>query len=153
MLAGAVADRVDRRKLLVWAFITLAACAFVMGFTISNSWTELWHILLFSFVMGSIATFTMTAHQAFVVDIVSRDDAMGAISMNSVAMRIMGVFGGVVSGAMILIFSLLYRSSWGEENLARFSNITKAPIVLCVRKRRNVECGKRNDNTSLGVCQ
>jgi len=89
MLAGAVADKVDRRKLLIWALVMLAACASAMGLLISSGRAELWHILLFSFVMGSIATFTMTARQTFVVDIVGREDAMGAISMNGVAMRIM----------------------------------------------------------------
>ncbi len=108
LLAGAVADKVDRRNLLIWAFVMLAACAFAMGFTISNGWIELWYILLFSFVMGSISTFTMTARQAFVVDIVSRDDAMSAISMNSVAMRIMGVFGGIASGVMIGQFGIYW---------------------------------------------
>jgi len=104
MLAGAVADRVDRRRLLIWAFIILAAATFSMGFLISKGSVQLWHILLFTFIMGSIMTFDMTARQAFVVDIVGREDAMGAISMNAVAMRIMGVVGGGAAGLVIVAF-------------------------------------------------
>ena len=108
MLAGAVADKVDRRRLLMWAFIVLMACALLMGIIISKGWIQLWHILLFSFVMGSITTFAMTARQAFVVDIVGREDAMTALSMSAVAMRSMGVFGGVVAGVVIELFGVAW---------------------------------------------
>ncbi|MFC1957646.1 MFS transporter [Chloroflexota bacterium] len=106
MLAGAVADKVNRQRLLIWAFVTLAVGALAIGLLISKGWIELWHVLLFTFIMGSISTFAMTTRQAFVVDIVGRKDAMGAISMNAVAMRIMGVFGGATAGVVIELFGI-----------------------------------------------
>jgi len=103
MLAGAVADKIDRRRLLIWSFIVLMIATFSIGFLISKGWVQLWHILLFTFLMGSIMTFDMTARQTFVVDIVGREDAMSAISMNVVAMRLMGVVGGA-AGLVIVAF-------------------------------------------------
>ena len=106
MLAGAVVDKVDRQRLLIWTFIMLATVALAMGLLILKGWIELWHILFFTFIMGSTSTFAMTARQAFVVDIVGREDAMGAISINAVAMRIMGVFGGATAGLVIELFGI-----------------------------------------------
>ncbi len=128
MLAGAVADKVDRRRLLIWVFIDLAACAFTMGILISKGWVQLWHVLLFTFIMGSIATFAMTARQAFVVDIVDRKDAMGAISMNAVAMRIMGVFGGAIAGVVIELFGI----EWPFYIMA-IGYLLGIIILLCIR--------------------
>ena len=108
MLAGAVADKVDRRKLLIWAFAVLMACAISMGILISKDLIQLWHILLFSFLIGSITTFAITACQAFVVDIVGLEDAMTALSMNAVAMRSMGVFGGFVAGVVIELLGVAW---------------------------------------------
>ena len=108
MLAGAVADKVDRRRLLILVFSVLAAGAFLMGTLISNGWIQLWHIFLFSFIVGSITTFAMTARQAFVVDIVGREDTMTALSMNAVAMRVMGVFGGVAAGVVIELLGVAW---------------------------------------------
>ncbi|MDD4876193.1 MAG: MFS transporter [Dehalococcoidales bacterium] len=106
IFAGALADKVDRRRLLIITFILLAVCALVMGILISRSWIQLWHILLITFIIGLVMTFNMTARQTFVVDIVGSKDAMSALSMNAAAMRVTGIFGGVVAGLVIKLFGI-----------------------------------------------
>jgi MFS family permease len=106
LLAGAVADRVDRRRLLIIVFMVLCFIAFLMGILISKDLIHLWQVILFSFTMGSISTFATPARQALVVDIVGRTDTMGAISINSVGMRVIGIFGGAASGFVISIFGM-----------------------------------------------
>jgi len=101
MLAGAVADRFDRKSVILLALLALMVMAAVMGVLIGTGTIRLWHVLLFSFVLGTLTTFLMTARQAFVVDIVGREQAMPAISLQAVAMRVMGVFGGGVAGLVI----------------------------------------------------
>lgn len=104
ILAGAVADRIDRRKLLIWAFTLLAATSLAMGFLISQGWIQLWHTLILTFILGLLITFDMTSRQTLVVDIVGPEDAMSALSMNAVALRVMGVFGGGAAGVIIKFF-------------------------------------------------
>jgi len=101
ILAGTIADRVNRRKLLILGFILLAICAFLLGILTSRDWIQLWHIFLIAFLMGSIQTFDITTRQALAVDIVGPEDAMNAIALNAVAMRIMGIAGGIVAGIVI----------------------------------------------------
>ncbi|MFC2005154.1 MFS transporter [Chloroflexota bacterium] len=106
VFAGAVADKIDRRKLLIFTFVMLAACAFFMGILISRAWIQLWNILLITFIIGSIMTFSITTTQAFIVDIVGSEDAMGALSMNAAAMRITGIVGGVAAGWVIKLLGV-----------------------------------------------
>ncbi len=106
VFAGAVADKIDRRKLLIFTFIMLAAYAFLMGILISKAWIQVSYILLITFIIGSIMTFNMTATQAFVVDIVGPEDAMSALSMNAAAMRITGIFGGAAAGWVIKLLGV-----------------------------------------------
>jgi len=106
ILAGAVADRVDRRKLLLWTFGLMAVCAFTLGILIAQGWIQFWHVLTLTFIIGTLMTFDMTARQTFVVDIVGSEDAMTSLSMNSVALRMMGIFGGGAAGLIIEFFSI-----------------------------------------------
>ncbi len=106
VLAGAVADKVDRRRLLILTFSMLAVCVFLIGLLTSTGLIQLWQIFLLTFIMGSIQTFDMTTRQALAVDIVGPGDAMNAIALSSVAMRIMGVFGGAVAGVVIELLGI-----------------------------------------------
>ena len=101
ILAGAVADKIDRRRLLILTFIMLAVCAFFMGILISRGWIQLWSILLVTFIIGSVMTFNVTTRQALVVDIVGPEDAMSALSMNAAATRLTGIFGSIAAGWVI----------------------------------------------------
>ncbi len=104
VMAGAIADRFDRRILLLFAHITLASLAFLMGFLITFEGIELWHILTITFLMGVVNVLNLPARQALAVDIVGRTGAMNAISVNAVGTRIIGVFGGAVAGFIIKLF-------------------------------------------------
>ena len=108
IIAGTIADKVDRRRLLVLTFILLAVCTFLLGLLTSKGVIQLWHIFLITFIMGSIQTFDITTRQAFVFDIVGPEEAMNAIAMNAAAMRFMGIFGGAVAGVVIELFGLAW---------------------------------------------
>ncbi len=106
MLAGAVADRVDRKKLQIVALFLYSTCGFVLGYLILRGWVQLWHVLLVTFVWSSIRAFDGPARQAFIVDIVGREGAMSGISLNAVGMRGIGIFSGAAAGILIDLFGL-----------------------------------------------
>lgn len=128
IFAGAVADKIDRRRLLILTFIMLAMCAFFMGILISRGWIQLWSILLVTFIIGSIMTFNMTTRQALVVDIVGPEDAMSALSMNAAAMRIAGIFGSVAAGWVIELLGV----DWCFYIMC-VSYLIGIIILLCIR--------------------
>jgi MFS family permease len=106
MLAGAVADKLERRRLLLWILIVLAGAALLFGSLIMNGLIQLWQIFLFIFITSSLKTFDMTARQALVVDIVGRDHVMRSIALNSVGLRMMGLIGGAVAGVLISVWGI-----------------------------------------------
>jgi MFS family permease len=106
MLAGTVADRVDRKKLQIVALVLYSACGFLLGYLVLRDWIQLWHVLLITFVWGSIRAFEGPARQAFIVDIVGREGAMSGISLNAVGLRGIGIIGGVAAGIIIYLFGM-----------------------------------------------
>jgi MFS family permease len=106
MLAGTVADRVDRKKLQMIALALYSACGFLLGYLVLRGWIQLWHVLLITFAWGSIRAFEGPARQAFIVDIVGREGAMSGISLNAVGLRGIGIIGGAAAGIIIHLFGL-----------------------------------------------
>jgi len=128
MLAGAVADRVDRRKLQIVALALYSACGFLLGYLIVQGWIQLWHVLLITFVWGSIRAFDGPARQAFIVDIVGREGAMSGISLNAAGMRGIGIIGGAAAGIIIDLFGM----EWPFFVLTA-ANILAIGITTCIR--------------------
>ena len=106
MLAGTVADRVDRKKLQIVALAMYSACAFLLGYLVLRGWTQLWHVLLITFVWGSIRAFEGPTRAAFIVDIVGREGAMSGISLNAVGLRGIGIISGAAAGIIIYLYGL-----------------------------------------------
>jgi len=106
MLSGTVADRVDRKKLQIVALAMYSVLGFLLGYLVLRGWTQLWHVLVITFVWGSIRTFEGPARQAFIVDIVGREGAMSGISLNAVGLRGIGIIGGAAAGIIIHLFGL-----------------------------------------------
>jgi MFS family permease len=101
MFAGAAADRVNRRTLLMIAFLTQTVLAFIMATLIATGSIQLLVIIPITFLMGCVSTFDTAARQALVVDIAGHEDAMASLSMSTVALRVMGVVGGGIAGWLI----------------------------------------------------
>jgi len=106
MLAGALADKLDRRRLLLSILIVLVCMVFLFGTLITIGLIQLWHIFLFIFLLGSLKTFDVTARQALIVDVVGRNHMMRSIALNSVGLRMMGLIGGVAAGFLISIWGI-----------------------------------------------
>ncbi|MFC2034221.1 MFS transporter [Chloroflexota bacterium] len=106
ILAGAVSDKIDRRRLMIISFFAQGVGALIIGILISTDTIELWHILFITFIIGLISIFGWTSSQALAVDIVGSKGAMNAISVNAVGMRVIGIFGGAAAGFVIELLGI-----------------------------------------------
>ena len=101
LVAGAVADNLDRRKVMLAAqgfmlivSATLAACA----------WSGLitpWLLLFFTFLMGCGSAFNGPAWQASVGDMVPRAELPGAVALNSMGFNLARSVGPAIGGAIV----------------------------------------------------
>ena len=98
LVGGVVADRMDRRRLLLGSQYVQMTCAFVLAALIYNHAVQIWHILILSFLTGSAQSFGGPAYQALVPSLVKKEDLPNAIALNSIQFNLARVVGPVIGG-------------------------------------------------------
>src|ERR1044071_438009 len=83
LVAGVVADRVGKQRLIMITstLATLQALALAV-ITLSGA-VQLWHVYVLALLLGLFTTFETPARQAFVSDLVPREDIQSAVALNS----------------------------------------------------------------------
>jgi MFS family permease len=100
-VGGTVADRYNRHKLVVGAQAACMALAFMLsGLTLTGA-VRIWHIFVLSALLGAVNAFEMPARQAFVVELVTKEDLMNAIALNSSVFNGARILGPAVAGVLI----------------------------------------------------
>ena len=98
MFGGIIADRMDRRRLLINTQAAVTTLIFIIAtLTIANI-VEVWHIYITAFMLGVLQAMNMPARMAIVSDIVDREDIMNAVALNSAVMNIGRMMGPGVAG-------------------------------------------------------
>ncbi len=100
-VCGAVADRLDRRKLLIVVILAGAASSGLMGAVMIAETVALWHILALITIGGATSAFILTTRQSFTYDIVGRELALNGMALNSVVRQMGMVIGSLGSGLII----------------------------------------------------
>lgn len=99
--AGVVADRMDRRKLLILSLLLLSINMIVLGtLAITNS-AEVWHIYVVAVVSGVGRGFNGPTRISMIPGLVDRRDLMNANSLNSTLMTIAMLVGPLMAGVII----------------------------------------------------
>jgi MFS family permease len=98
LYAGAIADRVSRRTLMLITQSGMMALAFIMAILTFTNTVQWWHILILSFLLGVCNAFDAPARQAFVVEMVDREDLTNAIALNSTMFNMAVVLGPAFGG-------------------------------------------------------
>lgn len=99
--AGLVADRYDKRKLLLITQTIMGLCALVLGLLVLTDSAELWHVYTLAFVLGLASAFDAPARQAFVSEVVGPDDVPNAVALNSASFNLARLAGPGVAGIVI----------------------------------------------------
>lgn len=98
LVGGVVADRVDRRRVLLASQFVQMSCAFLLAALIGFGVVQVWHILALSFVTGLAQAFGGPAYQALVPMLVKTEDLHNAIALNSIQFNLARVIGPVLGG-------------------------------------------------------
>jgi MFS family permease len=112
LVGGVIADRGDRRKLLLASQYTQMASAFALVALVIADRVEIWHILVLVFISGTGQSFGGPAYQALIPGLVPRDDVPKAIALNSIQFnlaRMVGPLlaaGAMAAGGLVLCFGL-----------------------------------------------
>jgi MFS family permease len=105
-IAGVVADRVDRRRLLLLAEQFLFATTFIMGLLTATGYVAPWHLFVFTLLTGVAWSFTDPVRQSLIPNVVSKQDLPNAVALNSVANNATKVMGPALGGLLIAAFGV-----------------------------------------------
>ncbi|MFL6126590.1 MFS transporter [Actinophytocola sp.] len=100
--AGVLADRVDKRKLLILVQIGMAICALVLGLLNVSGLVELWQVYLLCLVFGVFTAFDPPVRQSFVAEMVGREHLANAVALNSSTFNFARILGPAIAGVMII---------------------------------------------------
>lgn len=100
---GMIADRVDRRKmLLVTQGLSMMQAAILAGLTIAGI-VQVWEIIALAFGIGLINSVDVPTRQAMTMDMVGRQDLRHAIALNSMMFNLARVIGPSIAGVLIAL--------------------------------------------------
>ena len=99
--AGVLVDRLDRRRVLVAASASGAACSFALALLTTLDLVAYWHVLVLALLAGLALTFQMPAAQAVVSSIVDSSAIGNAVALNSAQYNSLRIVAPAVAGLFI----------------------------------------------------
>jgi MFS family permease len=100
-VGGAVADQGRRHRVILATQISSMILASALSALTLTGAVRVWHIYLLAALLGSVNAFDIPARQAFVVDMVGREDLMNAIALNSSMFNGARIAGPAVAGVLV----------------------------------------------------
>lgn len=101
LYGGMLADRYDKRKLMMATQATMGLAALLLGLLVITDLVELWHVFVLAGLLGFGAALDMPIRQSFVSEIVGTDNLSNAVGLNATIFNIARLIGPAVAGLMI----------------------------------------------------
>lgn len=134
LVGGVLADRMDRRRILLLSQVVQLSSAFLLAGLVFTNRVEVWIILALCFVVGVAMSFGGPAYQALVPTLVDKEDVPNAVALNSIQFNLARVVGPVLAGAAFA--TLGAAACFGLNGLSFF-----AVIVALLFLRRGAPTG------------
>src|SRR3954463_15536817 len=98
LVGGVIADRIERRKVLLISQCVQMGCAFTLTLLIAFKLVAVWQVLCLSFIVGLAQAFGGPAYQALIPTLVEKEDMPNAIALQSIQFNVARVIGPAVGG-------------------------------------------------------
>ena len=100
-LGGLLADRVDKRRLLIFTQVGAAVPALALWALTTSGDVQLWMVYVLAAALGFVNVFDNPARQAFVLDVVGPENLTSAVSLNNVNFNAARILGPALAGITI----------------------------------------------------
>jgi len=124
LFGGVVADRVERKKIMIYSQYLQMAFAFILAALIWSGNVKVWHIFLLSFLTGSAQSFSGPAYISLLPLLVKREDLPNAIAMNSMQFNLARVIGPVLAGVAL--------AAWGAAICFAVNGLSFLAVILAL---------------------
>ena len=100
-LAGTIADRVDKRKMVIFTQLLAALSSAATATLVLGGWAQPWHLMALATLGGIAFAFEVPSRQAFVSELVGREHLLNAVALNSVLVNASRVIGPAIAGLVM----------------------------------------------------
>jgi len=101
-VAGVLADRYNRKHLLILSLLVQSFAAIILGILLLMDLLQLYHALIFSFVSGLTGSVKFSCKMALTLDLAGRNNLLKGIAANFFSMTIMGVVAPLAGGLILV---------------------------------------------------
>jgi len=103
-LGGVIADRVDKRRLLLLTQSVAALQALVLFTLTVTGQIQIWEIMVLALALGFVNALDMPVRQSFAAELVPREDLINAITLNSASFNLARVIGPAIAGIALALY-------------------------------------------------
>lgn len=141
LIGGVLADRVNRKTVLLLSMTIQASLAFFTAILIFTNLIELWHVLAIAFLRGSAGAVKLPSKMAIVLDVVNRKDVLKATAANFFGMGFVGIIIPTFAGLVIQSFGIAWAYiimgvAWSLgpitlfwlNNITSIKDVTRSPL-------------------------
>jgi len=122
LFGGVLADRLPKRTVLLFTQSSAAIQAAILWTLVATGMVQLWHILMLATLLGITNSLDMPTRQAFVVEMVGREELCNAIALNSSLFNTARIVGPGIGGLLI--------AQLGVTPLFLLNAISFLPVIL-----------------------
>ncbi|CAM2932784.1 Putative MFS family arabinose efflux permease [Prescottella defluvii] len=101
MYGGVLADRYDKRRILMTSLVAMGAFGLILGLLDVGGVVQLWHVYVLSFALGCVTALETPVRQSFTIEMVGPDRLANAIALNSMMFNAARIVGPAISGVLI----------------------------------------------------
>ena len=124
IFAGAFADRLPKRRLLLTTQSLLGVQALTLSILVWTGHVRYWHVAILATLLGAVNTVDMPARQSFVADMVGREALMNAVALNSSVFNAARVVGPAVAGLLV--------ARWGVATAFLVNAISFVAVIFAL---------------------
>ncbi len=100
-IAGVVADRYNRHRIIVFTQTAAMLLAFILALLTLTHQVRVWHIPVLAALLGIVNAFDVPARQAFIKDMVGKNDLINAVALNSSMFNSARMIGPAIAGVLV----------------------------------------------------
>jgi predicted MFS family arabinose efflux permease len=141
LFGGVIADRVERRKIMLASQWMQMSFALVLAVLIWTKSIRIWHILLLSFLTGSAQSLSGPAYISLLPLLVKREDVPNAVAMNSVQFNLARVIGPALGGVVFAV--------WGAAACFGFNALSFVAVIIAMLMIRMPPVRPAADNRGI----
>lgn len=141
LLGGVIADRIDRRYIMIGSQILQMVAAIALAVLIATDTVQVWHILILSFWTGSVQALGGPAYQAILPTLVGREHVQNAVALNSMQFNLARMLGPVLAGLAL--------GSLGAVWCFGLNAVSFLPVIVAVLMIRRPLAAQRREPRSV----